>query len=41
MTTTLNLWKHKLGELPESLWQRTELHMLILADNELRHLSPA
>lgn len=36
----LNLWRQQLGEVPESVWDRTELQVLILADNGLTELSP-
>lgn len=36
----LNLWRHDLGEVPDSVWSRTDLEVLILADNALSTLSP-
>ncbi len=36
----LNLWKKRLGVVPESLWEQTELETLVLADNELKEISP-
>jgi GNAT superfamily N-acetyltransferase len=36
----LNLWRHQLGEVPESVWERTDLDVLILADNGLTHVPP-
>lgn len=35
---TLSLWRHRLGKVPESVWQRTELEVVILADNGLTDL---
>ena len=35
----LNLWKKRLGRLPESIWAQTELEALVLADNELSEVS--
>ena len=37
---TLNLWRHELGEVPEWVWQQTELRVLILANNGLTALPP-
>src|SRR3954463_4144809 len=37
----LNLWKHHLGRVPDSVWTRTDLETLVLADNDLTELSPA
>ena len=31
----LNLWKHRLGRVPDSVWEQTELETLVLADNDL------
>src|SRR5689334_18412412 len=28
----LNLWKNRLGRVPESVWERTDLETLVLAD---------
>ncbi|WP_419669098.1 leucine-rich repeat domain-containing protein [Streptomyces sp. 2-1] len=36
----LNLWRQQLGKVPESVWQDTELQVLILADNGLIDLPP-
>ncbi|MGW7621610.1 leucine-rich repeat domain-containing protein [Streptomyces antimycoticus] len=38
--TKLSLWRRQLGDVPESVWQHTELRILILADNGLTALSP-
>jgi Leucine-rich repeat (LRR) protein len=38
--THLDLWKKGLGKVPDSVWERTELETLVLADNELREVSP-
>jgi len=35
---TLNPWRQQLGEVTESVWQDTELQVLILADNGLTDL---
>src|ERR1700690_2453269 len=35
----LNLWKHGLGSVPESVWDETELETLVLADNGLYKVS--
>jgi Leucine-rich repeat (LRR) protein len=35
----LNLWKKNLGRVPDSVWDRTELEVLILADNALSEIS--
>jgi Leucine-rich repeat (LRR) protein len=35
----LNLWKKRLGRVPEWVWQRTELETLVLADNQLSDVS--
>jgi Leucine-rich repeat (LRR) protein len=35
----LNLWKKRLGRVPDSVWDRTELEALILADNGLTEIS--
>jgi Leucine-rich repeat (LRR) protein len=35
----LNLWKKRLGRVPDSVWDRTELETLVLADNELSEMS--
>jgi Leucine-rich repeat (LRR) protein len=36
----LNLWRQQLGKVPESVWQDTELQVLILADNGLTTSRP-
>ncbi|MFJ9871308.1 hypothetical protein [Streptomyces sp. NPDC101165] len=38
MPHTLTLWRQQMGKVPASVWQRTELQVLILADNGLTHL---
>ena len=35
----LNLWKQQLGAVPESIWERTDLETLVLADNGLTEVS--
>ena len=35
----LNLWKHALGAVPESVWDEADLETLVLADNCLREVS--
>jgi Leucine-rich repeat (LRR) protein len=35
----LNLWKQQLGAVPESVWERTDLVTLVLADNGLIEVS--
>lgn len=30
----LSLWKQRLGSVPDSVWDRTDLETLVLADNE-------
>ncbi|WP_307627477.1 leucine-rich repeat domain-containing protein [Streptomyces turgidiscabies] len=40
MPHVLNLWRRQLGQVPESVWRRTELQVLILADNGLTDLPP-
>lgn len=35
----LNLWKKRLGRVPESVWEQRELESLVLADNELSEVS--
>jgi Leucine-rich repeat (LRR) protein len=35
----LNLWKKRLGRVPESVWEQTELETLVLADNDLSEVS--
>jgi Leucine-rich repeat (LRR) protein len=37
--TRLNLWKKQLGNVPEWVWERTDLETLILADNGLSEVS--
>ncbi|ANS67084.1 protein lap4 (protein scribble) (protein smell-impaired) [Streptomyces lincolnensis] len=36
----LNLWRRQLGKVPAPVWRRTELQILILADNGLTDLPP-
>jgi hypothetical protein len=36
----LNLWKHHLGQVPDSVWDQVDLETLVLADNDLREISP-
>ncbi len=35
----LNLWKKRLGSVPEEIWLRTELETLVLADNDLTEIA--
>ncbi len=35
----LNLWKKRLGRVPDSVWEQTELETLVLADNDLSEVS--
>ena len=35
----LNLWKKRLGRVPDSVWEQTGLETLILADNDLSEVS--
>jgi hypothetical protein len=35
----LTLWKKRLARVPDSVWERTELETLVLADNELSEVS--
>lgn len=35
----LDLWKHRLGHVPDWVWERTELERLILAENDLTEVS--
>ena|ERR1700753_4155628 len=35
----LNLWKRKLGRVPDSVWEQIHLEALILADNDLTEVS--
>src|SRR3954463_13087142 len=35
----LNLWKQQLGAVPESVWERTDLETLVLADTGLTEVS--
>ena len=32
----LNLWKKRLGRVPDFIWEQTELESLILAGNDLK-----
>jgi Leucine Rich Repeat (LRR) protein len=38
-TVNLNLWKHRLGRVPESVWEEADLETLVLADNDLTEVS--
>ena len=35
----LNLWKQRLGRVPESVWDQAGLETLVLADNDLTEIS--
>jgi Leucine-rich repeat (LRR) protein len=35
----LNLWKQRLGRVPEWVWERTQIETLVLADNKLLEVS--
>jgi Leucine-rich repeat (LRR) protein len=35
----LNLWKKRLGRVPDSVWERVEIETLVLAENELSEVS--
>ncbi len=35
----LNFWKQRLGTVPDSVWDQTDLETLVLADNELQEVS--
>src|SRR5258708_172823 len=35
----LNLWKKRLGRVPDWVWEQTKLETLVLADNELCEVS--
>jgi Leucine-rich repeat (LRR) protein len=35
----LNLWKRRLGQVPECVWERGDLETLVLADNALESVS--
>src|SRR5260370_32555232 len=35
----LNLWKHHLGQVPESVWDDSDVETLVLADNDLHEVS--
>jgi len=35
----LNLWKKRLGSVPDWVWERTDLETLVLADNDLLEIS--
>jgi Leucine-rich repeat (LRR) protein len=39
MASHLNLWKQRLGRVPEWVWEQTELETLVLADNERSEIS--
>ena len=38
-SSNLNLWKQRLGRVPDSVWNKTSLETLVLADNELSEIS--
>ena len=35
----LNLWKHQLGRVPDSVWEQVELETLVLTENCLSEVS--
>jgi Leucine-rich repeat (LRR) protein len=35
----LSLWKRRLGRVPDSVWDRTDLETLVFADNQLSEVS--
>lgn len=35
----LNLWKKQLGQVPDAVWEQTQLETLVLAENELTNVS--
>src|SRR5262249_4902506 len=35
----MNLWKKRLGRIPDTLWEETGLTTLVLADNDLTEVS--
>jgi len=35
----LNLWKQRLGQVPDWVWEQTNLETLVLADNDLTEVS--
>ena len=37
-STYLNLWKHRLRQVPESVWEQDNLETLVLADNDLQEI---
>ncbi|PYV74052.1 MAG: hypothetical protein DMG96_21290, partial [Acidobacteria bacterium] len=37
-STHLNLWKHRLRQVPESVWEQDNLETLVLADNDLQEI---
>ena len=37
--TNLSFWKHHCGRVPECVWERTDLEVLVLADNDLTEVS--
>jgi Leucine-rich repeat (LRR) protein len=39
MDPGLNLWKRRLGRVPDWVWERTELETFVLADNDLSEIS--
>ena len=38
-TVNLNLWKHRLGRVPEFVWEQVDLETLVLAENDLIEVS--
>jgi len=34
----LNLWKHGIDRVPDTVWRQTDLETLVLADNHLENL---
>jgi Leucine-rich repeat (LRR) protein len=35
----LSLWKQHCGQVPESVWEQSDLETLVLADNDLTEIS--
>jgi Leucine-rich repeat (LRR) protein len=38
-TRNINLWRHRLGHVPETVWEQIDLETLVLADNDLAEVS--
>jgi len=38
-SSQLNLWKHQLGRVPDSVWEQIELETLVLAEKSLSEVS--